>query len=317
MPNLNLVVLGTSIMWGQGLPDTEKIHTVLCKLLQDRVVDRTINVTFLAHSGSTTGYKLDGSIDEHHEPRLHGEVPTFYPTILQQIDEIDQHGFNRDEVDLILLDAGVNDVSLISILNPLVRGKQIEDLVEIYCHQHMVMLLHRLTVTFKNARIFILGYYQILTEESQEKLIHTLLRAFELVPDGFLIDKVVDHLEAPLKHRVVGNCETFAASSLTAFEQSANEVNTQLESKRVFVVPPAIDVHHAALAADPWLFGIRDDLSTEDPLTAERAAACEEAGIPRTVPLVCEKASICHPNAKGARAYAKQIFDLMLKEGGI
>ena len=97
MKDLNILVLGTSIMWGQGLQNSEKMHYLLSEKLKKRYADRTVNVSFLAHSGSSTGYKRDGTIDTHQAPRLHGEVPTFYPTIVQQIAEFDDVGRAQDD----------------------------------------------------------------------------------------------------------------------------------------------------------------------------------------------------------------------------
>jgi hypothetical protein len=293
------------------------MHSVLCKLIEERVGDCNVNITFLAHSGATIGYKIDGSIDTHYEERLHGEVPTFYPTIVQQIEEFDGLGLDHDAVDVVLLDAGINDVSILTILNPLMGTSQIEALVETYCHQHIVLLLERLTTTFKNATIILVGYYQIITEESGEELIHILLKALDLIPGGFLIDKLVDHLEEPLKRRVINNCACFARSSFAAFEQSASETNERLSATRVIIVPPPIEAHHAALSDDPWLFGIREDLTPEDAVALIRAEACENADFGRTFPVACEKASICHPNSKGARAYAEAILSLILREGNL
>ncbi len=300
-------------MWGQGLEDPDKMHNVLSKMLQDRFSDRKVNVIFLAHSGSSTGYKLDGSIDGHHEPRIHGEVPTFYPTIVQQIEAFDDQAVGRDSVDLILLDAGVNDVHVTRILDPLTRPQQIEKLVEIYCHQHMVMLLQQLTTNFKNARIVIIGYYQMLTEASEEGYIHALLKAFGKVPVNLIADVIVGAFRHLLKRRVLANCETFATQSLVAFGQSAEEVNGYLAAKRVFVVPSAIEAQHAALASDPWLFGINDDLSPQDPVASLRAEECRCAGPHRTERLVCDHASAGHPNPEGAKAYADAILATILE----
>jgi len=118
MNDLNVVVLGTSIMWGQGLEDADKIHSVLARMLQARDPTCNVDMIFLAHSGASTGFKPDGSVDTRREPRLHGEVPTAYPTVLQQIDDFDQGGIAAESVDIVVVDAGVNDVHSTTILDP-------------------------------------------------------------------------------------------------------------------------------------------------------------------------------------------------------
>src|ERR1041385_1911785 len=141
---MNLVVFGTSLMWGQGLEDAHKIHNVLAQMLKQRFPDEDIHITFLAHSGASTGYKPDGSIDTKQEARIHGEVPTLYPTILQEIDEFDDLAIAPEAVDIVLLDAGVNDVHITSILDPLTTPHHIEEAVQTYCRQHMELLVDKL-----------------------------------------------------------------------------------------------------------------------------------------------------------------------------
>src|SRR5579871_78351 len=105
--SMNLVVFGTSLLWGQGLEDKDKIHNVLARLIEQRNPGCTVNVIFLAHSGASTGFNPDGSVDTTRKPRIHGEVPTLYPTILQEMEEFDALNVPPETVDLILLDAGV------------------------------------------------------------------------------------------------------------------------------------------------------------------------------------------------------------------
>jgi hypothetical protein len=315
MRDINLIVLGTSIIWGQGLEDRDKIHTVLFRMLQEHFAGHTFDLTFLAHSGATTGYKMDGSVDDHREPRIHGEVPTFYPTILQQIEEIDEYNIAPEHVDLILLDAGINDVSLLTILNPFAGDKQIETLVEMYCHVHTAMLLERLAEKYPRAKIILIGYYQLLTEESQEKLMQTLVRALDLLPKGFIFDILVDVLGMPLKHRLVGNCKIFDTCSTDAFIKATDEVNSKLGHEQIFFVPSPIEPQHSALSEDSWLFGVNDDLTPQDPMVAVRTEACHNTELGRTTPVVCDIASICHPNPMGAQAYAETIFARLLEEG--
>ena len=298
-------------MWGQGLEEPDKMHNVLDRLLQTRFSDRKVNVLSLAHSGSSTGYRRDGSIDPHHKPRIHGEVPTSYPTIVQQVEEFNGQGIEHDAVDLILLDAGANDVRLENILDPLVFPRRIKHLVEIYCHQHMVLLLELLTATFKNAKIIVVGYYEMLTEQSEDDYIRVLLKALGKVPVGVPADLLIVAFRPLFKRRLLTNCDTFASASLAALQQSADEVNSHLTGKRVFVLPPAIGNEHAAFSVDPWLFGINDDLSAEDPLAHIRAEECKCAGPSRTEVLTCKKASMGHPNPEGAKAYAEAMLALI------
>ena len=46
MRDTNLLILGTSIMWGQGLEETDKMHHVLKELLQGKASDHRVKVFF-------------------------------------------------------------------------------------------------------------------------------------------------------------------------------------------------------------------------------------------------------------------------------
>lgn len=118
---MNLVVFGTSLLWGQGLNDADKMHTILARLWQERLPPDEVTIHFLAHLGASTGYLEDGSIDTHREPATHGEVPKLYPTIVQEIEAFDGLGTAPGSVDVILLDAGINDVHITKMLNPITR----------------------------------------------------------------------------------------------------------------------------------------------------------------------------------------------------
>jgi hypothetical protein len=293
---------------GSGLNEEDKIHNVLVRLLQAQNADLHVMTYFLAHSGASTGYNADGSVDTHQEPRIHGEVPTTYPTILQQIDEFDAHGVSPDSVELVVLDAGINDVDLTIILDPLTTPQQIEALVERYCHQHMLWLIERLTAKFTNARIVIAAYYEFLTEESQRGYIRTMLRALGNVPGGIVANWALRLVMGRIKKRLLKNCDTFSDESLMAFKKVANEINGRSRSRRVLVARPNIRTQNSAFASDPWVFGVRSDLSPQDPQAAVRAAACQQTALSRKRPFICSRASVGHPNRKGAKAYAEAIF---------
>ncbi len=308
---MNIVVFGTSIMWGQGLEESDKIHSVLARMVQQRYPDQQVKVTFLAHSGASTGFKADGSLDTHREPRIDGEVPTLYPTVVQEIEEFDGLKIAPESIDVVVLDAGINDVHVHKILDPLITPHQIEAQVEIYCHSHMLLLIRQLLDKFKNAQIIMIAYYEFITEPSEEGFVQKLAHAFGKAPGGVIVDAALDVAKGLIKQRLLTNCDTFSESSLAAFQKTAAELNAQMSGKpRVFVARPDFRPEHSAFTDDPWLFGVRDDLTPEDSLAAQRAQACAAAG-ERADKIFCKSASIAHPNPKGAKAYAEAIFKLL------
>jgi lysophospholipase L1-like esterase len=305
---MNIVVFGTSLLWGQGLPDEDKIHSVLARMLQHRHPDREVNMTFLAHSGASTGYNPDGSVDTRRKPRIHGEIPTEYPTILQEMEEFDALNITPESIDVVLLDAGINDVHVTNILDPFITPNHIAKDVEIYCDQHMRMLVDTLLKKFPNAKIVLAAYYEFITEESEKAYVRTMVKALGKFPVGFIANFFLKRVSGLIKRRLLTNCDTFSDQSYAAFKQVAQDMNKSLPAPRVFVARPDIKTENAAFASQPWLWGIKADLSPQDPVAPIRAAACQTEGKGRMMPVFCEIASVGHPNLKGAKAYAEAII---------
>src|SRR5258708_26456358 len=103
-----LLILGDSVTWGQGLLPVHKISTIVATQIN-------ASPKMLAHSGATIGIG-DSNFDVMPSP----EVPNSYPTIIEQVDK-----FIGDQADVqwILMNGGINDVDIRSILNPLYPQK--------------------------------------------------------------------------------------------------------------------------------------------------------------------------------------------------
>ncbi|PFN81946.1 hypothetical protein COJ85_28700, partial [Bacillus sp. AFS076308] len=69
-----------------------------------------------------------------------------------------------------------------------------------------------------------------------------------------------------------------------------------------------IGVEHSALTKDPYLFGINLDMSPQDFIAADRLISCTKAGCTGIDFEICKRASMGHPNNKGAIAYANAIY---------
>src|SRR5512143_1544595 len=107
-----MVALGDSVVWGQGLEPGEKFSSLVQAALD---ID---SCTLLAHSGATIGVGVDTT-----EPPLDGEVPTWYPTILQQCAAFTD---SPETVDLVIVNGGINDVEVRTILNPLTDSSHLK-----------------------------------------------------------------------------------------------------------------------------------------------------------------------------------------------
>lgn len=114
---MRMVVLGDSIQWGQGLKNTEKIGYIIAKMIEERHKAK-VDLEIYAHSGAISGFNVNGDeINSTQEPLMVdfvGEVPNKLPTLIQESEAVS----DPETVDLVLMDFGINDVSIETILDP-------------------------------------------------------------------------------------------------------------------------------------------------------------------------------------------------------
>ena len=119
--SFGIVVIGDSIAWGSGLEQKDKYYYKVANWLQKRL-KRHVEVMVLAHTGATLSKPKDGENSGH--KFVNPELSSWDPTLLEQVGNIS----NPENVDLILLSAGINDVNVTTILNPMTRPDEIRTL---------------------------------------------------------------------------------------------------------------------------------------------------------------------------------------------
>ena len=78
--SFKVVVLGDSVMWGQGLFEPQKIHSLVAAELAQRGL--IVHTILQAHSGAIIG-EPDVVTNK---PPIDGEVPVSEPTVFEQIE---------------------------------------------------------------------------------------------------------------------------------------------------------------------------------------------------------------------------------------
>jgi hypothetical protein len=68
-----------------------------------------------------------------------------------------------EEVDLIILDGGINDLDKVKFLRVTTRVARIRKMASAYCDIEMKKLLYYVASTFPNARIIVTGYFPLIT----------------------------------------------------------------------------------------------------------------------------------------------------------
>ena len=297
MAAFRMVTLGDSVSWGQGLLDAHKYRTLVAQTLGARF---TVSADNCSHSGATIG------VGAGHNGAADGEVPDSYPTIL---DQCGNYANAPGDVDLVLVNGGINDVNVRTILDPLTSVNHLTDLTRKHCHDDMVTLLGDMCRKFSKAtaKIAVTGYFPILSRQSDPKLIPDLLNVHCIRPPDFLAD-------LPITDKIIELCLTFWNVSNASLAQAVQDANRGSGGGRVVFVPLPYGEQNSVFAPQAWLWGIHLDptLSPEDEVIAPRHQSCDV--FYRAHPLdvlareTCYRASAGHPNVVGAGKIAEAIL---------
>jgi len=306
---LNMITLGDSIMWGQGLPEQMKFRTLVANWLQGcsgRVVKQWMTH---AHSGAVTGMGMWPSGTNGNDPDFWfpktlggqypypGEVPFGYPSISFQISETvsdlqrEQPKIDPANVDLVLLDGGINDLSVENILNPalvetnLLQGEVangpdwVRTKTNQLCVTHMKNLLPQVLNAFPNAAVVITGYFPIVSNKTDLLLLNEYLGIIGLAPGaaglavtgnaggalaglGTFLSVAVPASPA-LRAVLADRSLAFAQTAFNSLTDLVNQSNRGLASPRVALAWPAFSEDNSYGALNTYLFKAGEYLGDE------------------------------------------------------
>ncbi|MCM3140877.1 IPT/TIG domain-containing protein [Brevibacillus sp. MER 51] len=302
LETFHMLVMGDSVSWGQGLQEHEKFYSIVGAAVQAREGNIKQYTQVLAHSGAIIGEGKDDIVAP-----VDGEVPKSFPTILQQCAFFKGEA---DRVDLILLDGGMNDVDVRTVLNPF-HPADLAKLHYDYFYGSMKELLVKVTNKFTQAKVIVTGYYPPVSEKSDMTAVEALLIGVGAIVGGVGGGAAGGILGAAELEKVYKRCAQLEAESKVYLRKAIDERNAELGQQRIFFADPNFGPEHAALTDDPYVFGINLDLTPQDLIAAERLVSCTEAGCTGLDFEICKRASIGHPNQKGAQAYANAILPLL------
>jgi hypothetical protein len=291
-----ILTIGDSVSWGQGLLDEHKFDFLLAQA-QDTAFLR------LAHSGATIGTRTDSGLQIET-----GEIPVSSPTLWQQTLAHE----DWSQVDIVLVNGGINDVSLTRILSPWTSTPQLNQWIDQFCNHAMQDLLIEIAgrLTQPHARIAVLGYYPVLSNKSAQNdaqlqsllEIHGVASTSILAPNSFTLGDFVP--------TVVRNCLTFWRSSDIAFRNAVEAVNTHLDQPACIAVPLPFTEENAMWAPHSLLWDLNTLLLPEDEVAELRSTECEAlygdlVNIPQWIQ--CVRASAGHPNVLGSALIATTV----------
>jgi hypothetical protein len=309
-----IVVFGDSVVWGTGLQDQEKFHTLVEQKVRQQLTaagNPGVYRAVKAHTGAKIGLSLSPN-GKPGLPAIPGEIPTRYPTISEQVEAF-RGSPGAAYIDLVLVDGCANDVDMNTWMDPQRSTDQNRPLIEQACHDDMLELLEDIWEIFPAAKVVVTGYYPPLGPKSEGVRLMAFLIAIDSKWFNIPQHVVNGVLKPGTRDRVIENCQFFANTSNEQLALAVQDANSQLSPgvPRFFFANPKFTPLNAAMSGPAsWIFGINKDLSPEDNMAAVRENQCK-AHKNRTDLALCKRASAGHPNPLGARKYAEAIYPFL------
>jgi len=345
---LQMLVIGDSIMWGQGLRDDEKFSARVKCWLQEKT-DREVKLHMEAHSGAV----ISGSASAQPAfTSINGEVNMTSPTINDQLDHAVQfYKQSQTSPALILMNGCINDVG---VRNLLAASTPLEDLrtqARLNCGEKMRLLLRRVRDSFPQAQVIVTGYYPIVSLQSADNAFLRLLvkKLNNQRPEARqMTDK-------EMRARLVAISDEWYKASTASLVDAVAKINSVADSASPKVLFAEIQFGPEHVFAAPetllWTFLFASTKASgfakvvvllsfgtaaykaNDHMRESRIKSCEQTfkkpkGIKETKKekedredlfLICRYASLGHPNHMGALMYTEaikaQLMQLIDKAG--
>lgn len=322
---LQMLVLGDSISWGQGLKTEHKSwHHV--KVWLEKNTGRNVIERIEAHSGAV----IDRSSLTDALVSTNAEVNLGLPTINDQINNALRFYSDPTNVDMVLLSGCGNDVGVQQLLDADNVGK-IDELTEAKCGKPVEQLLRRIATVFPSAQVIVTGYYPLFSQQTKNDFIMKgfARRFFKTRVDGgprMSSKEVFERLKLNSK-------QWYEASNKTLAE-AVRKINTELGQPRISFARIDFPAPYSFAAPQTHLWGFnrsplrmallflsfgKMSLPSNDEVRKERAASCnelykakpnetrEEKKDRKALRLFCRYAALGHPNRHGALLYANSI----------
>jgi lysophospholipase L1-like esterase len=326
-----MLVIGDSILWGQGLK-TERKSWYLVKLWLEKNTGRRVVERIKAHSGAV----IERASATNDLTSNNGEVNLALPTLHDELDNALKEYADPAHVDLVLLSGCGNDVGAFKLLNAADRTEA-DKMTRSACGKPVENLLQRILTAFPNAQVIVTGYYPLFSDNSRNDFILKALakKFFKTEREG---SPRMGHKE--VFEQLKRNSKQWYESSNSSLAQAVNNVNASAggsTARATFVkIDFPADYSFAAPKTHLWevdrspfrmmflvlSFG-RVLLPSNDQVRHERGITCSEIykSKPNETPeekkerkankLLCRYAALGHPNQKGAVLYAEAITNVL------
>jgi lysophospholipase L1-like esterase len=335
---LDMLVVGDSIMWGQGLKQERKFWWRTKCWLQEKT-GREVKEKIEAHSGAA----IETATNHRQLYSSNGEVPSFTPSVNQQVDDARSYYPDRSVVDLVLVNGCINDVDVRNLLNSATKLEPLEASIKEACGGRMQRLLRRIAHEFPNAHLIVTGYYNIFSDETDH---NRFTRMLVKKLTSFSKDEE-EMSDKEMRRRLVAISDLWYHASTRSLLDAVNTVNAELSAlPRIHFAEIDFEPEHAFAAPESllWNFkfgstnlsGLRKAIvivtlgtaayKPDDQMREMRSKSCKqinnqlkkkgeskrEKEIRESSYMACRYASLGHPNQMGALVYTESIKGQLL-----
>jgi lysophospholipase L1-like esterase len=327
---LNMLVLGDSIMWGQGLKPEHKSWRQV-KLWLERTTGRAVLERVEAHSGAL----IEPGPTDDQLSASNPEVNVARPTVHDQVDAALKYYQDPAAVDVILLSACGNDVGVENLLNA-AKVEEIDDMAAKKCRTPLERLLRRVAASFRSSTIIVVGYYPFFSEKTRNDFVLKGLtkRFVKVVPGAPRLSSKETLV------RLTENSRDWYVASNKTLAEVVQKINGEIGSSPSRITFAKIDFppEYSFAAHDTRLWGFNRSpfrmlmlflsfgklvLPANDEVRRQRTAGCNE--VFKRPPsetanqkserekrrMFCRYASLGHPNRLGATLYADAVIARM------
>jgi lysophospholipase L1-like esterase len=341
---LHMLVIGDSIMWGQGLRDEEKFSSRVKCWLEEKT-DREVRVLVEAHSGAVISGASSSPavfITSDHEVNLTS------PSINQQLDQAIQfYTEKRASPALILMNGCINDVGVKNLLAASTELETLRAQARKSCGDDMQLLLQRVRNSFPQAQVLVTSYYPIVSPLTADNAFLRLLvkKLNNQRPEGRRMS------DKEMRQRLIAISnewyKTSTASLIEAIRKTNATADAAQPSAKVAFVEIQFGPEHVFAAPDTllWNFMFASTnvsgfakivvllsfgtaaYKTNDHVRESRIKSCEatfkkpkgikesksQKNMREDLFLICRYASLGHPNQMGALIYTEAIKGHLLQ----
>jgi lysophospholipase L1-like esterase len=333
---MHMLVLGDSIMWGQGLRDDEKFSSrVKCWL--EKKTNREVKLHVEAHSGAVISGAAPAT------PPLfvtsNGEVNLTSPTINEELDHaVNFYKANQATPTLVLVNGCINDVGVKNLLAVAMPLEELRAQIKRSCGADMQQLLTRIRGSFPQSQVLVTNYYPIVSAQTADNAFLRLLvkKLNNQKPEARRMS------DKEMRQRLIAISNEWYEVSTASLAEAVRQANaTAASSPEIEFVEIAFGPEHVFAAPDSllwnFMFGSTNAsgiakvfvvlsfgtaaYKPNDHVRESRVRSCEETfkkpkGIKEEKAqknaredlfLICRYASLGHPNQFGALVYAEAI----------